>query len=118
MKAKMILLLLVMVCLASTGCQEYAAGTATGATAMAALLEDSQNDFIEAVNALNEETAKINDAITEVEGAVLVKPETLEALEELKERGKDPITWIAAVSILANVFGIGRASTKKKIVPA
>jgi len=102
MKSVMLIVMLA-VCLCCVGClQEFGAGVATGVVAAEKLSEDAQNRFIEAVNAMNEETAKLNANVD------------AEALQSLKGREKDPVTWIALASVLANAFLGGKAVGKKK----
>ena len=96
------------------GCgEEFAAGVATGAAAMETLSTDAQLDVIEAVNKLNAETERLNNATSEVGSAVVVKPGTLEAIESLKGREKDPVTWMALLSLLGNGVWAGRAIEKR-----
>ncbi len=96
------------------GCAEYAGGFATGAAAMKKVMDDSQDRFFEAVDNLNEETAKINAGVKGIEGTILVKPETLDAIKGLKGREKDPVTWIALASIFANAFFGGKGYASRK----
>ena len=116
---KCILVTTICLCLSLgvMGCvEEFAAGAATGAAAYGKMYENAQDRFIEAVNSLNEETAKINSGVAGIEGTILIKPETLEAIKGLKGREKDPITWIALASVLANAVWGGRTLEKRKKV--
>ena len=94
--------------LVSAGCTEFAAGFGTGAVAMEKLKNDAEDAFIVAVNELNAETRRLNEGTEAAREVVLVKPETLAAFENVKDRAKDPMTWIAFVSVLANAFGVGK----------
>lgn len=112
---KLIMLLCLIVLLAIAGCGEpFAGGFASGAAAYKVMADDAQEKFIEAVNSLNEETAKINSGVSGIEGTILVRPEMLEAIKGLKGREKDPVTWIALASILANAFWGGKTLEKRK----
>ena len=66
------------------GCgQEFAAGMATGVVAAQKLADDAQERFVESVNALNEETAKINnkiEAVEDIDVKSFVRPETIAAV--------------------------------------
>ena len=91
------------------GCQEYAAGVATGVTAMKELAEDSQEKFIVAMSELNAETDELNtkiDAVKSINLNELVKPETVEAVKSLKEQADDPALWIALLSMFAGGTGV------------
>ena len=100
------------------GCTEpFAAGFGTGVATMAAMADDSQERFMEAVNVLNEETAKINEGVGSIEGSILVKPETLAAMKSLKGREKDPVFWTALLSVLVNAGVIGNTYAKSKKKP-
>ena len=101
-------IILFMVYLAGCGqAESFAVGFGTGVVAMEQIASDSQEAFVEAVDTLDDETAKLNTLIGTYE------PRTAEAIEKLKDRSKDPITWIALASILGNAFWGGRASRKK-----
>lgn len=108
-------ILISIVCLFIGGCAEqgFVGGFAGGVAAMKVLAEDSQDKFIAAVNEMNDETARINATIGAIDGTILIKPETIEALKSLKDRGNDPVTWIALASILTNAVWGGRAIEKK-----
>lgn len=107
-------ILVMVVCVLLTGCESFTTGFVAGVSASKALADKAQEDFIGAVNALNEETAKINSGIEGIEGAILIKPETLEAVKGLKNRANDPVTWIALASLLGNAIWGGRTIEKKK----
>jgi len=113
---KWILFLAVMLTLAlCSGCGDggiFAGGFASGATAMVKMSEDAQNKFIETVNELNEKTAEMESGVAAIEGLANVKPETVEAIEKVKDIDySDPKVWLA----LASIFLGGRASTKVKV---
>jgi len=112
MKIYLILLMLLPVFFIG-GCTE-SASVAGGALGMKIIAEEAQNRLVDAINVLNEETIRINNTIDEIEGTVLIKPETLKAVEGVKEREKDPVTWIALVSLLSNAFLSGRGIKKVK----
>lgn len=90
-----------------SGCMEYAAGFGSGATAMTIMNNEAQENFIAAVNELNETTALIEN---QIDGIVLpsVKPEMTTAIASLRGREKDPVTWIALASLLTNAFMGGK----------
>lgn len=98
------------------GCGEpatFMAGAGSGVAAMKAMSDDAQDRFIEAVNVLNAETTKINERMDAIDGTILVRPETLEAIKNLKGREKDPAFWIAIASILGGGFFGGQAYSKR-----
>ncbi len=107
MKKLALTICLIVLAAALSGCAEYAAGFGSGATAMKIMSDEAQDNFIAAVNELNATTALIEG---EVDGIALpsVKPETVAATESLKGRERDPVTWIALASLLANAFVGGR----------
>lgn len=111
---KLMTICLIVLAAALSGCAEYATGFGSGAAAMKIMNDKAQEDFIAAVNELNATTALIKG---EVEGIALptVKPETTTAVESLRGREKDPVTWIALASILANAFWGGSAYAKRKM---
>lgn len=109
--------LVMVVLLAGCAEQEFAGGFASGAIAMKALAESSQTKFIEAVNELNAETTKLNAEISTVENIDIkdfIKPETFEAIENLKGREKDPIFWLTLASLLGGGFFGGKVHEKRK----
>ena len=102
------------------GCVEQALWTASGITAMNEVANDSTERFLDAVNTLNVETNRINTAVDNIETAINdsivvneIKPETWGAYDRLKGREKDPVTWVAAGSLIANAIMGGRASIRK-----
>jgi len=106
-----LLLMLFVLC----GCNEFAGGFGAGAAAMKRLSDDAQADFVESVELLNAATAE-NEAAAGAAGEYvggLVKPETIRAIASLKGREKDPATWIALFSLLANGVWAGRAIEKR-----
>jgi len=107
MKKTLITICLIVLAVALSGCTEYAAGFGSGATAMKIMSDEAQENFIAAVNELNAATALIEDG---VDGIALpsVKPETTAAIESLKGREKDPVTWVALASLLTNAFMGGK----------
>ena len=120
MKLLSTILLAMMLCISVGGCGEGEAlvdGFVAGAAAMETLAQTTQEDFISAVNELDAQTAEIRAAIEQGKKAVILKPETIEAFEKVKGREKDPVTWVALASILANMFWGGKtygASGTKK----
>jgi len=90
------------------GCSDFVTGAATGALAAQKLAEDAQTDFIEAVIAVNAETRELNAGLEE-----LVKPETKQALESIKDKAKEPVWWIALASLLAGGSGVNLWKNKK-----
>ena len=111
------LLVLAFGSLFSSGCVELALWTASGITAMNEVANDSTERFLDAVNTLNTETNRINTAIdnieTSIKESIAIKPQTREAYDKLKNRTKDPVTWVAAGSLIANAVLGGRASIKR-----
>ena len=97
------------------GCSEpFTAGFGSGAAAMAAMADDAQTKFVEAVNDLNAETELINSSIEGIDGSIFIKPEAVEAINSLKGREKDPVFWIGLASVLANAGLIGNKLSKAK----
>jgi len=113
-KFNIMMVFCILISFSMFGCgEEFVAGFGSGVTIMETMADDAQNKFLTAVNALNEETSRINDIVNETEGTVLVKPKTLEAIQGLKGREKDPVTWIALASLLANAFFGGKSYVGK-----
>lgn len=108
-------ILILLACLFVGGCaeKEFAGGVVGGVAAMKLMSDDAQDKFIAAVNEMNSETARINETVGKIDGTILVKPETLEALKVLKDKEKDPTFWIAIASLLGNAVWGGRAIEKK-----
>ncbi len=100
----MIVVVIALSGLLLAGCSEFLVGAGTGA----AIMEKAQNDFVKSVEELNKVTVSNNEVL-----ANLIKPETIEAVKSLKGREKDPATWIALASILANGIWAGRTIEKK-----
>jgi len=82
-----------------SGCVEpFAAGVATGATAMEKLAEQSQSDLIATVNEMHAKKAEYDAIIDSIEDAAtkealqtLIDKQTIEAIEKLSEADwKDP----------------------------
>lgn len=73
-------------------------------------IEDVSNDIqgriIKGIRNLNRETEGINNGIT-------IQPETADAIDSLKGRAKDPVTWVAVVSVLAGAV-LGAKSYRRK----
>lgn len=115
MKKMLITICLIVLAVVLSGCAEYATGFGSGVATMKIMSDEAQENFIAAVNELNATTALIEG---EVEGIALptVKPETIAAIESLKGRKEDPITWIAFASLLANAFWGGSAYKRKVLV--
>lgn len=105
---------LIVLAVILSGCTEYAAGFGSGATAMKIMSDEAQENFIAAVNELNATTALIEG---EIDGVALptIKPETTTAIESLRGREKDPVTWIALASLLTNAFMGGSTYAKRKL---
>ena len=72
------------------------------------LSTDTQEMFVEAINALNAENERLN---AEIDAVTLVKPETIDAIESLKD--KDPTWWIALASLLLGGSGVNLWKNKK-----
>jgi hypothetical protein len=98
-------LIILLVCvLGICGCgAEYAGGVATG-VALREVAEKSENDLINEINRMNSETERINTAVDGIGGTI----------KGLKGREKDPVTWIALGSVLANMFWGGKSFGSKK----
>lgn len=110
MKNLIMLMVCVILAVGVAGCEEaFVAG------GIGAIVVDAQDRFVESVNRLNEETAKINAGVNGIDGSILIKPETLEAIRGLKGREKDPVTWIALASIVANAVWGGLTLEKRKV---
>jgi len=113
-------LITILACLMLAGCgEEFAAGVGTGMVAMTQMSEDAQTRFIETVNALDAETARLNAeirAVKDIDVDSFIKPETRAAIDSLKERGNDPITWVALASVLGNAFFGGQSFANRKKV--
>ena len=99
-----------------SGCaiEPFTAGVASGATATLALAEKANSETMNAINKLNLTTAEINEVIDAVDGTMVIRPDTIEAIKGLEGREKDPVTWIAIASIIANAVAAGRVSKKGK----
>jgi hypothetical protein len=115
MKRVILMLAIIIVslsgCMALTGCgEEFAAGMGVGAI----LAEDANNDLLESIVLLNAKTAEINEQVMNTEGLIVIQPETMEAIRNLKGREKDPVTWIALASIIVNAFAGGKFFTNRK----
>jgi len=94
-----------------SGCgEEFAAGMGTGA----ALVHDANAKVIEAVAELNARTEEINGTISSTGDMVVLKTDTIAAIRSLKGREKDPVTWVALASLLANTFVGGNAFSNRK----
>lgn len=99
------------------GCEEYAATFSAGAAAGAALAENTQARFLETVNEVNKETARLNgyiESVNTIDPNGLVKPEVIEAYKSLRGREKDPVSWVALASVLANMFWGGQTYARRK----
>ena len=95
--------------LVGCGEAEFVGGFASGVASMTRLSEETQNRFVDAINELEAETARINSLRDNLVVPV-VKPATIRAAEKAYDRAKDPVSWIALASIVGNAVGIGRAS--------
>ena len=108
MKKTLITICLIVLAVILSGCgAEYGAGFGSGIAAMKIMSDEAQENFIAAVNELNATTALIEGEINGV-ALPIVKPETVVAIESLKGREKDPVTWIALASLLTNAFVGGK----------
>jgi len=111
------LVISLLLCLLVAGCgEEFAAGVGTGMAAMAKMSEDAQIRFIETVNALDAETARLNaeiGAVKDIDVSAFVKPEAVAAIDSLKEKANDPTLWIALASILLGGTGVNLYKNSK-----
>jgi hypothetical protein len=117
-------LITILVCLMLAmvaGCgEEFAAGVGTGMAAMSKMSEDAQTRFIETVNALDAETARLNsqiDAVQDIDIETFVNPETADAIKSLKDRKNNPVTWVALASVLGSAFFGGQSYANRKKRP-
>ena len=94
-----------------SGCTPVEQGTAV---VIATTFAEAQVKATEALNAVNTETIRMNELADGMRGAVLLTPELAEAASKMKGREKDPVTWVAAASILANMFWGGKTYGKRK----
>ena len=110
MKSFLITLVASIAVIMFSGCgeAEFVGGFASGVTAMNEMGTSVQIKFIEAVNSLEAEADKINEAAAVANGTVLLKPEAIEAYHKARDRFRDPTSWIALASLM---FGSG-AGTK------
>ena len=115
MKAKV--MLTICLCLLVAGCEEYAGGIVTGAAAYKKLMEDAEARALNVINEVNAKTAELEAQKEILEETGLVSPEMKEAIESLKGREKDPVTWVALASVLANMFWGGATYGKKRATP-
>ena len=105
--------LLIVGLLLFAGCTEPGTtGFVAGAAATKVLTDDAQTKLVEAVNKLNAETARINEMTDTAGGAILVKPETIEVLQSVKGKEKDPAFWLALASMLSAGFFGGKVHEK------
>jgi hypothetical protein len=96
-----------------SGCiDSFSGGVATG-VALQELADRSQDELVIAIKAMDAEAERINNAVEGVEGSVLIRPETLDAVKGLKGREKDPVAWAALASILVNAFLGGKGYTSR-----
>jgi len=118
------LLALMMSLLTLTGCtgaEAFIAGASTGA-ALQDIADQSQDELILSIQEVNKKTNELNDISERIKGIAnseglpvsnsIVKPEMIAAIKSLKGREKDPMTWIAIASVLANMIWAGRSTTK------
>jgi len=112
-----ILIVVTLLTLFATGCaEEFVGGFAAGAAGMKVMADDAQEKFIEAVNELNAETERLNaeiGVVKDIDIEAFVKPETIAAIDSLKEKGKDPILWIALASLLMGGTGVNLYKNRK-----
>ena len=108
-------LMLVLFVLFLSGCTEFVAGAAAGATAMKKMAEDAQTEFIATVNELNAEKAKYDALIAEVSDTdvkaaleALIDQQTVDALDKLgKTDWKDPKVAGGYILALASLITAG-----------
>ena len=99
------------------GCgEEFAAGVASGVATAKAISDDSQDRFIAMAHELDAKTEEMRvtkEAVGSLAPKDFIRPETIEAIEGLKDRTKDPVTWLALLSLLGNGVWAGRAVEKR-----
>ncbi|KKL58863.1 hypothetical protein LCGC14_2221070 [marine sediment metagenome] len=95
-----------------SGCAEFAGGFATGMVAMEELANNAQEDLVETVKKVNARTAELNETLVNAEN--LIKPETVEAIKTARNMAKEPMSWVALASIIANGVWAGRTLEKRK----
>ena len=113
---KWILTISLVLMLAGCAGQEFTGGFVSGVAAMKVMAEDAQNDFIEAVNNLEAETARLNteiEAVGNIDPSAFVKPETIAAIDKLKEQKDSPTLWIALASMLLGGSGVNLYKNRK-----
>ena len=104
-------LIICLVAVLLCGCTEFAGGFAAGAATATKLADGAQADFLEAYNAVLIETKELEE-MKEMPLPV-IRPEVVAAVGDIKDRAKDPITWVALASLLANAFAGGKILNKK-----
>ena len=106
------LALMLMATLVGCGEAEFAGGFASGVAAMTKISEDAQNKFVGAVNALEADTAKMNEMRA---GLVLpvIKPEIIAAIEKVKGFKDNPWAWGALAGWLLNSGTLGAVVGRK-----
>ena len=105
MKTLLFFVITVVAVFSITGCIEpYSAGVGSGIAVMDKLSSNAQDKFITAILEINKKTDEFKAALAETEGTMFIKPETLDAARGINARAKDPVTWVALVSMLANAF--------------
>lgn len=95
------------------GCTEgeLLAGVFGGVGSAKITSDQMQERFVKILNEFEVEVERLQtqkDTLSEIE----IKKETKETIKKAKDRTKDPVTWIALLSVLANSWWGGRASTK------
>ncbi len=103
---KKLILLLLAVCLCA-GCTEpqVAATTASLAT-WVVLAENVQDDLVETVNRGVARKKELDEKIAESDGLIIIRPETIEALNQLRDK-KGKIDW---TTLALGLFGGGTAT--------
>jgi hypothetical protein len=83
------------------GCgAEYAGGLATGVV-IEEIARSAENNLLNAITDINETTARLNS-------------ESGSIIKSFKGKEKDPTTWIALASVLANAFWGGKSYGGKR----
>lgn len=115
----MFALVLAAILLTCTSCISETCATGVAVLAgTAKIMDDTNNDAVAIVTAVKEKTAELNETYRDMvdlkDEIVIVSPETIGAIEDMKDMKDDPVTWVALASILANAFLGGNAVGKKK----
>ena len=116
---KLIVMLVLCLLLGVVGCSEpFTSGVVSGVVVTKAWSDKVQADGVASIKAVEAEKVKLDalyeDMVALGKETILIHPETIEAINSLKGREKDPVTWIALASVLANAFGAGKIVSNKK----